>query len=233
MLNPSNFIVMRKIFRSLITSLVFCSIFPCHAQNKAATSQWRPTYHFTPINTWTNDPNGLFYYKGLYHLYFQNNPFDNIWGHMSWGHAVSKDLIHWTHLPVAIAEINKKGTTISIFSGSAVLDKNNTSSFGINGKSPVVAIFTGDLPKQKKEAQYIAYSNNTGETFTIFAGNPVIDINRADFRDPNVFWYQPTKQWIMTVSLVHEHKIRIYGSSNLKQWNRLSDFGPAGYTGHD
>ncbi len=224
---------MLKLLKSLLFIFLFCTATLCQAQNKVATPQWRPAYHFTPIKTWTNDPNGLFYDQGLYHLYFQNNPFDNVWGHMSWGHAVSKDLVHWTHLPVAIPEINKKDTTISIFSGSAVMDKNNTSGFAIHKKSPIVAIFTGDLPKQKKEAQYIAYSNDTGKTFKLYTDHPVIDLNRPDFRDPNVFWYKPTKQWIMAVSLVHEHKIRFYSSSNLKQWHLLSDFGPAGYIGHD
>ncbi|SEA68766.1 levanase/fructan beta-fructosidase [Arachidicoccus rhizosphaerae] len=200
---------------------------------KLPTEQYRPVYHFTPLNTWTNDPNGLFYKDGVYHLYYQNNPFDNVWGHMSWGHATSKDLVHWQHLPVAIPEINKPDTTISIFSGSAVIDPQNTSGFGQKGKAPIVAIFTGDLPKQKKQAQYIAYSNDNGNSFSLYTGDPVIDINRPDFRDPNVFWYAPSNKWIMAVSLVHEHKIRFYGSENLKNWEPLSDFGPAGYTGHD
>ena len=201
--------------------------------SKPATEQYRPTYHFTPINTWTNDPNGLFYKNGVYHLYYQNNPFDNVWGHMSWGHAISKDLVHWKHLPVAIAEVNKTDTTISIFSGSAVIDLENSSQFGKTGKAPIVAIFTGDLPKQKKQAQYVAYSNDNGGSFKFYSGDPVIDINRPDFRDPNVFWYAPGKEWIMAVSLVHEHKIRFYGSKDLKKWEILSDFGPSGYTGHD
>lgn len=203
------------------------------AQDKTPTPQWRPVYHFTPEKTWTNDPNGLFYLNGTFHLYYQNNPFDNVWGHMSWGHAISKDLVHWKYLPVAIPEVVKTDTTISIFSGSAVIDTRNTSGFSKNGAAPIVAIFTGDLPKQKKEAQYIAYSNDTGHTFTLYPGDPVIDLNRPDFRDPNVFWYAPTSSWVMAVSLVHEHKIRFYGSRDLKHWDVLSDFGPAGYTGHD
>jgi len=200
------------------------------AQQDAETPQWRPTYHFTPPINWTNDPNGLIYLNGEFNLYYQHNPFENKWGHMSWGHATSKDLVHWQHLPVAIPEILTKDTTTWIYSGSAVLDKDNTSGFGINGKAPIVAIFTADQPKQKKESQFIAYSNDNGLSYKLYASNPVIDLQMRDFRDPNVFWYEPAKQWIMTVAMVDEHMVRIYGSKNLKEWTKLSDFGPAGYT---
>jgi levanase/fructan beta-fructosidase len=200
------------------------------AQTTIPTPQWRPVYHFSPPTNWTNDPNGLVFLNGEFQLYYQHNPFENKWGHMSWGHATSKDLVHWKNFPVAIPEIVSKDTTTWIFSGSAVLDKNNTSGFGVNGKAPLVAIFTGDQPKQHKESQFIAYSNDGGMSFTQYAKNPVIDLNKSDFRDPNVFWYAPTKQWIMTVSMVNEHMVRIYGSKNLKEWTKLSDFGPAGFT---
>ncbi len=194
------------------------------------TPQWRPVYHFTPDKYWTNDPNGLIYLNGKFQLYYQHNPLENKWGHMSWGHAESADLVHWKHLPVAIPEIVTKDTTVYIYSGSAVIDKNNTSGFGKNGKGPIVAIFTGDLPKQKKEAQYIAYSNDNGMSYKLYDKDPVIDLNKRDFRDPNVFWFAPKKQWIMTVSMVDEHMVRFYGSKDLKNWEKLSDFGPAGYT---
>lgn len=233
MIKPSD---VNRRFQSaiLLFMCIFLGIFiDGVAQDKTPTPQWRPVYHFSPKKTWTNDPNGLFYLNGTFHLYYQNNPFDNIWGHMSWGHAVSKDLVHWKYLPVAIPEVVTSDTTLSIFSGSAVIDSQNTSGFSQNGAIPVIAIFTGDLPKQKKEAQYIAYSNDMGRTFTLYQGNPVIDLDRADFRDPNVFWYAGTASWIMTVSLVHEHKIRLYSSKDLRHWSILSDFGPAGYTGHD
>lgn len=197
---------------------------------KTPTPQWRPIYHFTPDKYWTNDPNGLIYLNGKFQLYYQHNPFENKWGHMSWGHAESADLVHWTHLPVAIPEVVTKDTTTYIYSGSAVLDKNNTSGFGLNGQAPVVAVFTADQPKQKKESQFIAYSNDEGMTYKLYDQNPVIDLNESDFRDPNVFWFAPTKEWIMTVSIVNEHMIRFYGSKNLKDWSRLSDFGPAGNT---
>lgn len=217
----------------LCTCSLLLSAFLLAQTDRISTPQWRPAYHFAPLKTWTNDPNGLFYFNNDFHLYYQNNPFDNIWGHMSWGHAVSKDLVHWKYLPVAIPEVVKPDSTISIFSGSAVIDYLNTSGFAKGKETPVVAIFTGDLPKQKREAQYIAYSNDTGKKFSLYSGNPVIDLDRPDFRDPNVFWYTPAKQWIMVVSLVHEHKIRFYTSSDLKSWSVLSDFGPAGYTNHD
>jgi levanase/fructan beta-fructosidase len=149
---------------------------------------------------------------------------------MSWGHATTTDFVHWKHLPVAIPEIVTKDTTTWIYSGSAVLDKDNTSGFGKNGKPPVVAIFTADQPKQHKESQFIAYSNDGGMSYTQYAKNPVIDLNKSDFRDPNVWWHEGSKQWIMTVAMVDEHMVRIYGSKNLKEWTKLSDFGPAGYT---
>jgi levanase/fructan beta-fructosidase len=210
--------------------LVAMSLKTLAQQTETATPQWRPVYHFTPEQNWTNDPNGLIFLNGEFNLYYQHNPFENKWGHMSWGHATSTDLIHWKHLPVAIPEIITKETTTWIYSGSAVLDKNNTSGFGKNGKAPVVAVFTADQPKQRKESQFIAYSNDGGLSYTQYKGNPVIDLNMHDFRDPNVFWYGPAKQWIMTVAMVNEHRVSIYGSKNLKEWTKLSDFGPAGYT---
>lgn len=196
------------------------------AQDSIPTPQWRPQYHFSPPKNWTNDPNGLIFLNGEYNLYYQHNPFENKWGHMSWGHAISKNLFHWKNLPVAIPEMIKGDTVISIFSGSAVWDKNNTSGFCKGGKGCLVAIFTGDQPNQKKEAQYIAYSNDGGISFTEYKGNPAIDEpgNNDNFRDPNVFWYAPTKQWIMTVSALFESKIRFYGSKNLREWHLLGSF---------
>lgn len=191
------------------------------------TPQWRPLYHFTPLKNWTNDPNGLIYINGTYHLYNQQNPFENHWGHMSWGHATSTDLVHWKHLPIAIPETIDKDTTW-IFSGSAVLDKSNTSGF-CKTKNCIVAIYTADQPNLKKESQYLAYSNDSGLTFTNYKNNPVIDLQKKDFRDPNVFWFEKTKQWVMVVALPTEHKVRIYGSPDLKNWNLLSEFGPQGY----
>jgi fructan beta-fructosidase len=192
------------------------------------TPQWRPVYHFTPLKNWTNDPNGLIYLNGVYHLYNQQNPFENKWGHMSWGHATSTDLVHWNHLPIAMPETIDKDTTWR-FSGCAVWDKNNTSGFCKNGGC-LVAVYTADQPNLKKESQYIAYSNDGGMTLTNYEHNPVIDLHMKDFRDPNVFWFEKSKQWIMVVALPGDHKVRFYGSPDLKNWNLLSEFGPQGFT---
>lgn len=215
--------------KHLFHYLLFLIIYsPVSAQNvNIPTPQWRPVYHFTPLKNWTNDPNGLIYIDGVYHLYNQQNPFENKWGHMSWGHATSSDLVHWKHLPIAIPETIDKDTTWR-FSGCAVLDKKNTSGL-CKGKNCIVAIYTADQPNLKKESQYIAYSNDEGMTFTNYENNPVIDLHMKDFRDPNVFWFKKTKQWIMVVALPSEHKVRFYGSPDLKKWNLLSEFGPQGY----
>ena len=127
-----------------------------------------------------NDPNGLVFYEGEYHLFYQYNPFGDKWGHMSWGHAVSPDLVHWQHLPLALAEENG----VMIFSGSAVVDWKNTSGFGKDGKPPLVAIYTGHYTEKPLQNQHIAYSNDKGRTWTKYAGNPVLDIGAKDFRDP-------------------------------------------------
>ncbi len=197
-------------------------------QQPVPTPQWRPAYHFTPAKNWTNDPNGLIYLDGVYHLYYQHNPFENKWGHMSWGHATSKDLLTWKHLPVAIPEIEKKDTTTWIFSGCAVLDKNNTSGFGTGGKAPLVAIYTADQPKQQKESQFVAYSNDGGMSYVNYAGNPVVDISKKDFRDPSVIWMEEQQQWVMTVAVPHEHKLQFYSSKDLKKWELMSEFGNQG-----
>lgn len=217
--------------RLLLCSFCFLwSAFLFAQEDTTSTPQWRPLYHFTPAKNWTNDPNGLLYVKGTYHLYNQQNPFENHWGHMSWGHATSTDLIHWKHLPIAIPESIKGDDTTWIFSGSAVLDKNNTSGW-CKTKDCIVAIYTAHQPHIRKESQFVAYSNDGGTTFTNYDKNPVIDLNKRDFRDPNVFWYEPGKFWLMTVVLPAEHTARFYSSANLKDWTLLSEFGPQGYTG--
>jgi fructan beta-fructosidase len=185
----------------------------------------RPQCHFTPAVNWMNDPNGMVYYDGEYHLFYQHNPFGDKWGHMSWGHAVSPDLVHWEHLPVAIPEAHG----VMAFSGSAVVDWNNTSGFGQGGKPPLVAIYTGH--RETSQSQYIAYSNNRGRTWTAYDGNPVLDIGRKDFRDPKVFWHEPRQRWVMGVALPDQHKVSFYSSPDLKQWTHLSDFGPAAAVG--
>ncbi|PST81681.1 glycoside hydrolase [Pedobacter yulinensis] len=215
-------------------AVIFLSAMLCALCSLAqpTTEQWRPAYHFTAPRNWLNDPNGPILIDGVYHLYYQHNPFENKWGHMSWGHATSKDLLRWKHLPVAMPEEVSADTTTWMFSGSVVSDSKNTSGFGRNGKAPLVAIYTADQPKQQKETQALAYSNDGGLSFEQFKGNPVIDLNLKDFRDPNVFWHEQSGRWVMAVALPAVHKVRFYGSADLKKWELLSDFGPTGYTKH-
>jgi len=175
----------------------------------------RPQFHFTTRRGWVNDPNGLVFYEGEYHLFYQHNPFEREWENMSWGHAVSKDLVHWEELPVALHP-DKIGT---MFSGSAVIDYDNTSGFGKPGKPAMVALYTADSPE--REVQCVAYSLDKGRTFTKYNdGKPVIDSkekwNSKDTRDPRVFWYKPGKHWVMALNERDGHSI--YTSANLKEW---------------
>ncbi len=182
--------------------------------------KYRPSYHFTPQYGWMNDPNGMVYLDGVYHLFFQYNPYGARWGNMHWGHAISKDLVNWQYQPTAIAP-DKLG---AIFSGSAVIDHDNTAGFG---KGAMIAIYTS---AGERQTQSIAYSLDGGKTFTKYEGNPVLtDANIIDFRDPKVFWHAPSKQWVM--SLATTQTITFYGSRNLKEWTRLSEFGE-GLGGH-
>ena len=149
---------------------------------------YRPQFHFSPREHWTNDPNGLVYFDGEYHLFYQYNPFGDVWGHMSWGHAVSRDLLHWQELPVALPEENG----IMIFTGSTVVDEHNTSGFCLDAKPCLVAVYTGHTPeaagRPALQTQNLAYSNDRGRTWTKYRANPVLNLNASDFRDPNVFW---------------------------------------------
>ena len=182
--------------------------------------KYRPLYHFTPQYGWMNDPNGMVYLDGVFHLFYQYNPYGARWGNMHWGHTVSKDLVNWEYKPLVLAP-DKLG---AIFSGSAVIDHDNTAGFG---KGAMVAIFTSAGDRQ---TQSIAYSLDGGKTFTKYEGNPVLtDANIIDFRDPKVFWHAPSKQWVM--SLATTQTITFYGSKNLKEWTRLSEFGE-GLGGH-
>lgn len=189
---------------------------------QSSTEQWRPKVHFSPQKNWTNDPNGLIYFNGYYHLFFQHNPKGNEWGNMSWGHARSKDLLHWEELPVAIPNGEE-----FIFSGCVVWDKDHVSGLGDPSKELLLAIYTADYPYTREE-QHIAYSNDEGLTWQKYAGNPVLNINYKDFRDPNVIWHEPSKQYVMAVAKPHEFKISFYGSKNLLKWDFLSDFGNEG-----
>lgn len=191
------------------------------------SEKYRPQFHYTPKVNWMNDPNGLVYHNGTFHLFHQYNPFGNLWGFMSWNHATSSDLVHWQHQPVAIpyGEDEEEG----IFSGSAVVDYNNTSGFGDGSTAPIVAIYTsaygGENPEQ---SQSLAYSTDGGKTFQKYEGNPVLDFEDPDFRDPNVKWHENLQAWIMVVALPLQHKVQFYRSDNLIDWEYLSDFGPAG-----
>jgi len=207
----------------VIISLLFS--LQLNAQTKLYTEQYRPQFHFSPEKNWCNDPNGLVYNNGVYHLFYQHNPFGNVWGHMTWGHATSKDLIHWKHLPIAIQEENG----VMIFSGTCVVDKNNTSGFGKNGKIPMVAVYTGHI-ENVNQSQHIAYSLDDGITWTKYPHNPVLDLHKKDFRDPKIFWHEQKRYWVMALMFPVEHIMQLYSSKNLKEWNYLSDFGPAGDT---
>jgi sucrose-6-phosphate hydrolase SacC (GH32 family) len=184
----------------------------------------RPQFHFSPRRNWINDPNGLIWLDGEYHLFFQYNPFGDQWGHMSWGHAVSRDLIDWQELPVAIAEDER----VSIFSGSVVLDRDNRSGFGTGDEPVLVAIYTGCLRRPEGgQAQELAYSLDRGRSWTPYAGNPVLDLGLRDFRDPKVFWHEASARWTMVVVLPDERRARFYGSHDLKSWTLLSEFDAA------
>lgn len=190
--------------------------------------RFRPQWHFSPQQNWINDPNGLVWFDGEYHLFFQYNPFGDQWGHMSWGHAVSTDLLHWQELPVAIPEDER----VSIFSGSIVVDQHNSSGFGDDTDAVLVAIYTGcKRVPEGGQAQELAYSLDRGRTWVKYSGNPVLDIGLRDFRDPKVFWHRPTGRWVMAVVRPDDHVVSFYASHNLRQWQHLSDFGPAGEVG--
>ncbi|MFC9353157.1 glycoside hydrolase family 32 protein [Arthrobacter sp. NPDC057013] len=193
------------------------------------TTRFRPAIHFTARDTWLNDPNGLVFYDGLYHLFFQNNPYGNVWGNMSWGHATSRDLLHWTEHHVAIACDEAE----DIFSGSVVVDHSNTSGFGTADEPALVAIYTSAYKASSEhcgtQAQSLAYSTDAGMTWRKYEGNPVLTRNSAHFRDPKVFRYQGEHGgcWVMVAVEAQHQKVVFYRSDDLKTWDFLSDFGPA------
>lgn len=221
----------------LFLGLQFCFI-SCKQTNSESThtlsessqayyqEPYRPQQHFSPEEKWMNDPNGLVYHQGKYHLFYQYFPEDIVWGPMHWGHATSNDMVHWEHHPIALYP-DENGL---IFSGSAVIDHENTSGFGTDDKPAMVAIFTyHNMEKEKSGAldfqtQGIAYSLDNGMTWTKYDGNPVIgNTDIKDFRDPKVFWHEESERWIL--SLVAGDHAKFYSSSNLKDWEWLSDFG--------
>lgn len=175
---------------------------------------YRPQIHFSPAQNWMNDPNGMVYNDGVYHLFFQHNPSGNDWGNMSWGHATSPDLIHWTEQPVAL----RRDELGDVFSGCAVIDKDNAAGFGENA---MVVFYTSAGEFQQ---QSMAYSLDNGKSFTRYEGNPVIASTLADFRDPKVFYHDGSRQWVMCLAKGWGYGIEFWGSSNLKSWTKLSEF---------
>jgi fructan beta-fructosidase len=215
--------------RKNISRIFHFSFFILHislAVSAQDIEQHRPQFHFTPKSGWMNDPNGLVFYAGEYHLFYQHYPDGTTWGPMHWGHAVSKDLVQWEHLPIALYP----DSLGYIFSGSAVVDEYNTAGFQKGKEKALVAIYTyhnmeyEKAGRKDRESQGIAYSLDKGRTWTKYAGNPVVkNKGDEDFRDPKVFWHEPTKNWCMTLA-VHDHA-EIFTSPNLKDWKYASSFG--------
>ncbi len=228
--------MIKKIKIILLGSLIFS--FGTKAQqlfnknNSHENELYRPNFHFTPQKGWMNDPNGMFYKDGYYHLYFQHNPNENTWGTIHWGHAISTDLITWKEMPIAIYP-DENGY---IFSGSSVVDVNNSSGFSKNSIEPIIAMFTyhdmnaEKLGKTSFQSQAIAYSLDEGKTFIKYSENPVIkNPGIKDFRDPKIVWDPINNKWLLV--LAAGQKIMFYSSSNLKDWKLESDFGD-GIGGH-
>lgn len=179
----------------------------------------RPRFHMSPPAHWLSDPNGLVWRGGYCHLYYQHNPHGEDWGHMSWGHARSIDLIDWEPLEPAMRDTDEH----FIFSGCAVVDQDNIAGFG---PEAMIALFTAASLDASRQSQHLAVSQDGGQSFVADHGNPVLDVGMADFRDPNVFWHEPSRQWIMVVARSAEHFASLYGSSDLRGWRHLSDVGP-------
>src|SRR5690606_17896523 len=183
-------------------------------QNELYKEKNRPQFHFTTRRGWINDPNGLVYYDGEYHLFYQHNPYEREWENMHWGHAVSKDLVHWVELPNALYPDNI-GT---MFSGSAVVDYDNTAGYNVGSTPAMIAFYTADSPD--KQVQCMAYSLDKGRSWTKYENNPLIDSkhiwNSKDTRDPKVFWYKPGGHWVMVLNERDGHSI--YTSSDIKEW---------------
>lgn len=205
---------------------------PPNGEPEAYQEPNRPQFHFSPDSMWMNDPNGMVYYEGEYHLFYQHYPDSTVWGPMHWGHAVSEDLVHWEHLPIALYP----DSLGYIFSGSAVVDWNNTSGLGEEGQPPLIAIFTHHDPEGEKagkddfQYQSIAYSLDRGRTWEKYGGNPVLpNPGTKDFRDPKVFWHEDSDRWVM-IFAAGDH-VQLYNSPNLIDWTYLSDFGQ-GIGGH-
>ncbi len=220
---------MKKLINAVLLVVAVLTARVVHAQitdTEKYDEPYRLQTHFSPRAHWINDPNGMVYFNHTYHLFYQYFPGGNSWGPMHWGHATSKDLIHWHELPIALYP----DSLGYIFSGSAVVDADNTSGFGKDGKKPLVAIFTHHDPKGEQagkdnfQNQSLAYSLDEGYTWTKYNGNPVLkNSGIRDFRDPKVCWFAPASKWVMT--LATKDKVTFYSSPNLKDWTRESEFG--------
>lgn len=218
--------ILRKKF-PLTLLLLFCML-AAAAQHQQDTTdkRFRPVLHFTPPAHWMNDPNGMLFHKGIYHLFYQYYPDSNVWGPMHWGHATSRDLMHWKHQPIALYP----DSLGMIFSGSAVLDIHNTSGLGTTANPPLVAIFTQHNETERVKGsktfqnQSIAYSLDNGLSWKKYSGNPVLkNPGIPDFRDPKVSWYAPEKKWVMTLAV--QDRVHFYASPDLIHWEQLSEFG--------
>lgn len=180
----------------------------------ANREKYRPLYHHTPLYGWMNDPNGMFYKDGVWHLYYQWNPYGSKWQNMTWGHSSSKDLVTWEHHPAAI-EANGLG---SVFSGSSVVDTENTAGFG---KDAVVSLYTS---ADVSQVQSLAHSNDNGETFEIYPGNPIITLE-SEARDPNMFWDATNRRWVLSLAHALDHEMLFFTSPDLKEWTLQGSFG--------
>lgn len=221
---------LKYFFVFFILGMIFLACNENTTSNNLETNRFqephRPQFHFSPPQKWMNDPNGMVYYSGEYHLFYQYYPDSTVWGPMHWGHAISKDLVHWEHLPIALFPDDNGW----IFSGSAVVDWQNTSGLGKNGQPPLIAIFTTHNSPQEKagrddfQNQCIAYSNDNGRTWEKYEQNPVLkNPGIRDFRDPKVRWHEASQKWVMTLA-VQDH-IAFYTSADFKNWTHESDFG--------
>lgn len=198
------------------------------ATDVTTSNDVRPRIHFTPARNWMNDPNGLVFHRGVYHLFFQYNPNGLDHGDISWGHATSEDLLHWVEQPVAISYDQSE----QIFSGSAVVDETNSSGLGDGETPPMVAVYTS-ATADGRQAQSLAYSLDDGQSWQKYGGNPVLDRESANFRDPKVFRYRSDDgdHWIMVAVEAEERRVLLYRSDDLLTWNYLSSYGPAGAVG--
>jgi levanase len=197
------------------------------AQRNAGPDRFRPQIHYSPAKGFMNDPNGLIFHRGEYHLFYQHNPFEAKAGHVHWGHAVSPDLVRWRELPIALGET----AAGQAFSGSAVYDRDNMSKLFPSGAGGLVVIYT--RASDTKQVQEIATSTDRGRTFTGYPGNPVLDVGSASFRDPKVLWHAPSRRWVMVVVRSREHRVMFYTSPDLKRWSEVGSFGHAGLLGID